>query len=106
MSLRDFVNVNNNGFKFQNVESENLTAELITAESLNVSDIDATNIEATKVDAGSVQVNALSSVLSGNGVPDAGLGANGDLYLRKDPADANTVLYVKVAGAWTAISAA
>lgn len=85
MSLRDFINTNNTGFRFQNVEAE--------------------NVEASKVDAGSVQVNALSSVLSGNGVPAGGLGANGDLYIRKDPADANTVLYVKVAGAWTAITA-
>ena len=47
---------------------------------------------------------ARSSIFTGTGVPAAGLGANGDWYIRQDtPGTANQRLYVKSAGAWTGI---
>jgi hypothetical protein len=53
---------------------------------------------------GGIRVNGAAAMYSGNGVPAAGLGANGDFYFRFDtPGTANQRLYVKAAGAWTGI---
>lgn len=44
------------------------------------------------------------SIFGGSGAPGAGLGANGDYYLRTDtPGTVNQRLYVKSAGTWTGI---
>jgi hypothetical protein len=46
------------------------------------------------------------ALFGGSGVPAAGLGANGDYYLRTDaPGAAGTRIYVKSAGAWVATAA-
>lgn len=45
--------------------------------------------------------NGCSSLLSGSGVPAAGLGVNGDVYFRVD-STAGASLYVKRSGAWAA----
>lgn len=48
--------------------------------------------------------NTCSSLYSGNGVPPATLGVNGDFYFRFDtPGTTNQRLYVKNGGAWTGI---
>ena len=45
-----------------------------------------------------------NNIYSGSGVPGAGLGANGNYYLRTDtPGTANQRLYVKSGGAWSGI---
>jgi hypothetical protein len=58
------------------------------------------------VDCEQIAFGAFSKILSGNGVPGAGVGADGDLFIRKDGANAGEVLYVKSAGAWAAIVSA
>lgn len=51
-----------------------------------------------------LKLGGQSKLLSGSGIPGAGLGANGDYYFRVDtPGTANQRLYVKSAGAWTGI---
>lgn len=54
--------------------------------------------------AGGVRIFNFSAVYSGTGVPGAGLGANGDFYLRQD-GGAGTCIYQKRAGAWVATAA-
>jgi hypothetical protein len=54
---------------------------------------------------GEVKLGNSSSIYSGNGVPAAGLGANGDFYFRTDtPGTANQRIYIKSAGAWVALT--
>jgi hypothetical protein len=55
--------------------------------------------------AGAVTLGGSGATLhSGSGVPSAGLGANGDLYLRTDtPGTANQRIYVKASGAWSGV---
>lgn len=54
--------------------------------------------------AGNGTVQSPGALWMGSGVPAAGVGANGDFYLRQDtPATANQRIYVKSAGAWVAI---
>ncbi len=49
------------------------------------------------------QLQAIAAVRNGAGVPAAGLGNNGDLYLN-NTGGAGTRLYGKIAGAWVAIA--
>lgn len=54
--------------------------------------------------AGGLQLNGASTTYSGSGAPSAGLGNNGDYYLRSDtPGTTNQRIYVKSAGAWSGI---
>lgn len=55
---------------------------------------------------GAVEIAAASVLHSGQGVPNAALGQNGDYYLRQDAAGCDTSVYVKIAGVWTACGAA
>jgi len=43
------------------------------------------------------------TILAGNGVPAAGLGANGNYYFNSGASGANTHIYFKSAGAWAGI---
>jgi len=48
-------------------------------------------------------LTARNQILNGAGVPAAGLGNNGDLYIN-DTGGAGTNLYAKIAGAWVAFA--
>lgn len=50
-----------------------------------------------------VTLTARNQILNGSGVPAAGLGNNGDLYINNTGAPA-TFLYGKIAGAWVAFA--
>ena len=51
-----------------------------------------------------IQIQGAGTLYSGAGAPAAGLGANGDGYLRTDtPGVANQWLYKKSAGAWVGV---
>lgn len=56
---------------------------------------------------GRLQLDAFGTglqILAGNGAPAAGIGNNGDFYLRFDtPGTANQRIYQKSAGAWVAL---
>lgn len=53
---------------------------------------------------GPIVLNGGVTIWSGDGVPPAGMGANGDEYKRRDtPGTANQRTYVKSGGAWTGV---
>ncbi len=53
--------------------------------------------------ANTAAIAALALIRNGAGVPGAGLGNNGDLYIN-NTGGAGTRLYGKIAGAWVAIA--
>lgn len=86
------------------IQVDTNTANIVT----NTADIatNAANIVTNTNDiaALAVRVTALearSQILNGGGVPGAGLGINGDLYINNS-GGAGTRLYSKIAGAWVA----
>lgn len=46
-----------------------------------------------------------ATITSGPGVPSA-VEPNGSIFLRTDPADADTAIYARIAGAWVAMKGA
>lgn len=76
-----------------------LTAEVAT----NTTNI-VTNTAAIAANAAAiVALEGRNQILNGAGVPAAGLGTNGDLYINNTGAPA-TFLYGKIAGAWVAFA--
>lgn len=87
-------------------EVATITAEIVTisAEIATLSAEVAANtaaIAANTANITALQANAV--VRNGAGVPGAGLGSNGDLYIN-NTGGAGTRLYGKIAGAWVAIA--
>lgn len=86
----------NNTFHAEGISIDNVTGPMYS---------DANNI-VTAAYAGpyDVESSGRSQTWTGSGVPAAGLGSNGDYYLRSDtPGTANQRIYVKSAGAWAGI---
>lgn len=69
----------------------------------NTNAIATVNGQLTTINAQILALQARSQILNGSGVPGAGLGANGDLYLN-NTGGAGTRLYGKIGGAWIAIA--
>lgn len=66
-------------------------------------DITAINGEISTINGQITSLSARAQVLNGVGVPNAGLGNNGDLFLN-NTGGSGTRLYGKIAGAWVSIA--
>lgn len=66
-------------------------------------DITTINGEISTINGQITSLSARNQVLNGAGVPNAGLGNNGDLFLN-NTGGSGTRLYGKIAGAWVAIA--
>lgn len=63
----------------------------------------ALNSQIVTINSTLTTLSARNQILNGSGVPAAGTGNNGDLYINNTGA-AGTRLYAKITGAWTAIA--
>lgn len=69
----------------------------------NAAAIAALNTSITIINTAIIALQARNQIRNGTGVPSAGLGGNGDLYIN-NTGGAGTRLYGKIGGAWVSIA--
>ena len=87
-----------------NIASNTASIATLTAQvAANTASITTNTANITTNAANIATLTARSQVRNGSGVPAAGLGSNGDLYIN-NTGGAGTHLYGKVGGAWVALA--